>query len=415
MRNFRLALLAVWLLLPAALLRADDDAVVVPQLPATPEALANIAEYGEMAHSAAMNGDMEMAETFYEKLLGVTAPDDVKKAALFDMFEVYRTRKVYSKAITVGERVHQLFPSDPGTPELLLKLGRLYRETGAYDLAIARFYNVLNAALRVDQADFAKYQGFSTQAQFEIANTFMESGDFQQAGRTYTLLNRLDLAPDKKTEAQFQAVYCGFLTGDYAGTVTAARGFLETNGDTKYAAQCHYILSVALKALGQAQAAADETLTLLRMEKAVEKTDAETWSYWQRKTGNQLANGFYQEGDSLRALTLYQAMAKLSDDPAWQWPVIYQVGLCFERLRLPDRAAEAYHYITDEAKKLQAAGKPMDQDLTELNHMAQWRSQHLEWQQGAEAQLSDLLGARAPADDPTPAVAPDPNNVTQNP
>jgi len=298
---------------------------------------------------------------------------------------------------------------------LLLKLGRLYRDMGAYDLAIARFYNVLNAALRVDQSEFARYQEFSTEAQFEIADTFMDSGDFQQAGRTYSLLDRLDLPPDKKVEAQFQAVYCGFLSGDYTGTVTAGRRFLETNGDTKYAAQCHYILSVALKALGQAQQAADETLTLLRMEKTVEKTDADTWTYWQRKTGNQLANGFYQEGDFVRALTLYQAMAKLSDDPAWQWPVIYQVGLCFERLRLPDRAAEAYHFILDEARKLQTAGKPLDEDLTELNHMADWRSQHLEWQQGAEAQLNDLLGNRAPADDLSPVVTPDPASLTQNP
>jgi tetratricopeptide (TPR) repeat protein len=415
MRNLRLVLLAVSLLAPAALLRADDDTTIVPEQPATPEALASIDEYGQMAHGAVVNGDMDMAEKFYQKLLAVTAPDDAKKAALFDMFETYRSRKVYSKAIAVGERVHQLFPSDPATPQLLLNLGRLYRETGAYELAIARFYNVLNAALRVDQAQFAKYQDFSTQAQFEIADTFMESGDLQQAARMYTLLDRLDLTPDKKVEAEFQAVYCGFLTGDNAGTVTAARQFLETNGATKYAAQTHYILSVALKAVGQPQQAADETMTLLRMEKQLEKTDADTWSYWQRKTGNQLANGFYQEADFVRALTLYQAMAKLSDDPAWQWPVIYQVGLCFERLRLPDRAAEAYHYIQDQAKKLQTAGKPMDQDLTELSHMAQWRGQHLQWQQGAEAQLSDLLGARAPADDPTPAAVPDPNKLTQNP
>jgi tetratricopeptide (TPR) repeat protein len=408
----------VSLLLPAALLRADDGSTVLPPPPATPQALADIAEYGDMASRSALNGDMEMAEKFYQKVLAIQAPDDAKKQVLFEMFDAYSSRKVYSKAIAVGERVHQLFPSDPATPELLLKLGKLYRETGAYDLAIARFYNVLNAALRVDQAEFARYQQFSTEAQFEIADTFMDSGDFVQAGRTYTMLDRLDLTPDKKTEAEFQAVYCGFLTGDYAGTVTAAHHFLETNGDSKYAAQSHYILSVALKALGQAQQAADETLTLLRMEKGLEKTDADTWSYWQRKTGNQLANGFYQEGDYLRALTLYQAMAKLSDDPSWQWPVLYQVGLCFERLRLPDRAAEAYHYIQDEAKKQLAAGKTLDQDLTELAHMADWRSQHLEWQQGAEAQLSDLLGARAPADDPAAASTPDSGsngNVTQNP
>ena len=412
MRSPCLAVLAASLLLSGTSLLAEDDTAIVPQSPATPQALADIADFADTAHRAAAMGNADLAEKYYAKLLAIEAPDDAKKQALLDMFDFYSAQCVYSKAIAVGERIHQMFPTDPSTPELLLKLGRLYRDTGAYDLAIARFYNVLNAALRVDQAEFAKYQDFSKQAQFEIAETFMTSGDFQQAGRTYLLLERLDLTPDQKAHAEFQNVYCTYLTGDYTGAATAAKRFIESFGGSQYAAQCHYVLSMALKGLHRSQEATDETLVLLSMEKKLEKSDSATWTYWQRKTGNQLANGFYQEGDFLRALTIYQAMAKLSNNPDWQWPVIYQVALCFERLRLPDRAAEAYHYIMDESKKAQEAGKPMDEDLTELTHMADWRSQHLEWQQGAEAQLNDLLGARAPADDPDPAVD---QKVTQTP
>jgi TolA-binding protein len=376
-----------------------DDAPMAPEAPATPEAIAEIAGYAGMARHAAERGDLDVAEKFYMKLLLVDAPDDAKKQALFDMFDCYQSRHLFSKAIAVGERIHSLFPSDPGTPEMLLKLGRLYRETGAYELAIARFYNVLNAALRVDQAEFAKYKEYSTEAQFDIAETFVTSGDYQQATRMYTMLDRLDLSSEQKAHAQFQMAYCGFLMGDYAGAVAASRRFLEAFGNTAYSPQCHYLLSVALKGLNRPQEAADEALSLLRMEKSVEKRDPEAWIYWQRKTGNQMANGFYQEGDFLRALTIYQAMAKMNTDPQWQWPIIYQVGLCFERLRLPDRAREAYQYIAEESKKAQAAGKPLGEDLTELNHMADWRTQHLEWKQGAEAEINDLLGARPPADD----------------
>jgi lipopolysaccharide biosynthesis regulator YciM len=100
----------------------------------------------------------------------------------------------------------------------------------------------------------------------------------------------------------------------------------------------------------------------------------------------------YQQGDYLRALTIYQAMAKLSDDPEWRWPVIYQVGLCFERLGLPDRATEAYQFIQDENKKAQASSKPIGDDLTQLAQMAEWRSGHVQWQQTTSAQLRDLLG-----------------------
>ena len=44
----------------------------------------------------------------------------------------------------------------------------------------------------------------------------------------------------------------------------------------------------------------------------------------------------------MSALTIYQTLARLNEDADWQWPVIYQMGLCFERLRLSSRAAEAY-------------------------------------------------------------------------
>jgi len=393
------------LVLAAALMQGSISLLVAqtptadPQPPATPAALQEIAEDGATAKRAAERGDITVAEKYYEKLLMVDAPDDAKKQALFDMFECYNSKHIYSKAVAVGERIHQLFPADPATPVLLLKLGKLYRETGAYQLATSRFYNVLNAALRVDQDQFAKYKDFSTQAQFEIAETFMQAGDYQQAGRTYTMLDRLDLTPDQKAQTQFQIAYCDFLQNNYAGAVNAAHRFLETFGGTAFAPQCHFVLSVALKGMKRPQEAADETLALLRMEKANEKQDKAAWIYWQRKTGNQLANGFYQEGDFLRALTIYQAMGRMSSDPEWEWPVIYQVGLCFERLRLPDRATEAYKYIADQSAKRKAAGKELDDDLKELSHMAEWRTQHLDWQQTTENQLNDLLGERAPADD----------------
>ena len=393
----RRLLLPLAALLPGLLLAQTP--MVDPESPATPQARAQIAEDSTLAREATKRGDLEVAEKFYNQLLTVDAPDSEKKEALLDMFECYRSRQIYSKAIAVGERIHNLFPSDPETPDLLLKLGQIYRDTGAYQLAITRFYNVLNATLRIDQGEFAKYKGVSEKAQFEIAETFVTSGDYQQATRMYTMLDRLDLSPDDKAHAQFEIAYCDFLLGDYANAVSAAKHFLESFGATSYSPQCHYVLSVALNALHRPQDATDEALTLLKMEKKLEKSDAAAWIYWQKKTGNQLANQFYQEGDYLHALTIYQAMARLGDDPNWQLPVIYQIALCFEHLRFPDRATEAYKYILDQSKKAKATGKATGEDMDDLGQMAQWRSQHLEWQQNTEEQLSDLLGPKPPADD----------------
>jgi lipopolysaccharide biosynthesis regulator YciM len=394
-------------------LRADDGAdngIVVPDnAPVTQEAQDNIDNYGTLARSAAASGDMEMSEKYFTKLLDVNAPDSAKKKALFEMFECYASHHIDAKAIAVGERIHQLFPTDTQTPEMLLSLGRIYRSTGAFELATARFYNVLNATLRIDPSQFSDYQAMAKQAQFEIAETFVDSGDYKQAGRIYSMLDKLNLSSDQRAHAEFQKIYCSFLTGQYLVAVNDSNAYLHTYASSPYAAQCQYILSIALKALGRSQEATDATVALLRMEKKLAATnDNDTWTYWQRKTGNQLANGFYQEGDFLHALTIYQAMARLSDDPAWQWPVVYQVGLCFEHLGFPDRADEAYKFISTESDKAEKASKTLDEDLKELTQLADWRAQHIEWKTGAQAKIDDLLGPKSPAYFPGNSVAPAP-------
>src|SRR5690606_38282313 len=97
------------------------------------------------------------------------------------------------------------------------------------------------------------------------------------------------------------------------------------------------------------QEALETVMTLLKEEDARKEKNPDKWIYWQKKTGNEFANGFYEQGEFMSALTIYQKLATLSKDPDWQWPVIYQMGLCFERLRLARRAAEAYKFIIDES------------------------------------------------------------------
>jgi hypothetical protein len=133
----------------------------------------------------------------------------------------------------------------------------------------------------------------------------------------------------------------------------------------------------------------DEVLNLLRTEKKSEKQDPVIWTYWQEKAGNQVANDFYLHGDFGRAINVYQALAKLNNSPDWLWPVIYQMGLCFERLELPERAEQAYGFIADESKKRKA---PASDALTQIVKMAGWRSQHLGWNGQTEERLESLLG-----------------------
>ena len=108
----------------------------------------------------------------------------------------------------------------------------------------------------------------------------------------------------------------------------------------------------------------------------------------ERKT---LANGFYEQGDFLGALAVYQALARASMDPTWRWPAIYQIGLCFERMNMPQRAAEAYDAILAPGTAVDP-GTRLPESLVSLQDMARWRRSHLVWIEDKARQLESLAG-----------------------
>ncbi|HEX4666327.1 MAG TPA: tetratricopeptide repeat protein [Chthoniobacterales bacterium] len=345
--------------------------------------------YRRLAGDAIARGNLELAETFYQRLLSIDAPDATKLAALYQMADLYEKNRAFAQTITVLEAIRDIPPDDTKMPELLLRLGGLYREVGAYQTAISRYYSVLNSALKISEPTMQRYKDWTQQAQFEIAETYFAYGDYVHANKFFTLLGKLELAPADKARALFRSAYCLYLLDNKAGAEESARRFLQDYSDTKYAPECRYLLARTLKSLNRPQEALDEVLALLLAEKSGAEKDPKAWIYWQEKAGNQIANDFYLQGDFARAITIYQALARLNNSPAWLWPVIYQMGLCFERLELPGRAQEAYSFITDESKKRKAGSTDA---LDQLVNMATWRSGQLDWKKETEGRLQMLLG-----------------------
>lgn len=403
-----------WLLLPLALvallvsprLQAVDAQPVEPKKaePASDvEVQGEIAGYVKLATLAADQEKWQLAEHFLELIVNLPAPMSDKKKALADIGALYEKKRTFSKAIAIYEKMISVFPGDPETPELIFKVGTLYREAGAYQRAINRFYTVLNSALQVNGHGIETYRKLTQRAQMEIADTYFLAGENEQAAKFYNLLSRLELAPEEKARVLFKSAHCYYVLGNHDKAITAAQSFLAEFASDPSAPECRYIFASSLKSLKRPQEAFDAVLTLLRTEHARKGAAPEKWVFWQRKTGNEFANDFYQQGDFTSALTIYQTLAQLNDDPEWQWPVVYQMGLCFERLRLVNRAAEAYKFILDEANKPERAGKTLPESCTNLVQMSRWRGEQLAWQHTTETQLSHLLGQPlAPA--PVPAA-----------
>lgn len=339
------------------------------------------------ATELAMSRDPMAAERRYLELLSLEVPELFRQRLLLEMAEMYDRLDIKPKVAAVYEKFIQEFPRTENIPEIQLRLGYLYREMGLHRQALARFYNVLNASLNVSEGELHRYRELSLRAQFEIAETHYMEGQFAQASRFFDRLLELKLPPHRRHEAQFRSAYARYLLDDFGGARVRLEAFLRNNEDHALAAEARYLLANAHKRLNQPREAIAVTLALLRHESTRENAAEGNWLFWKKRTGNQLANEFYEQGDYHGALRIYQAMAPLSDTPSWQWPVIYQIGLCFERLGMTPRARDAYTFIID------APVEPtqLTESLTAIQEMAEWRREQLMWLSQSEPRLQRFL------------------------
>jgi tetratricopeptide (TPR) repeat protein len=122
-------------------------------------------------------------------------------------------------------------------------------------------------------------------------------------------------------------------------------------------------------------------LLLLQDQQTQAGTHPATWAYWQQRTGNEVANQLYKEGDYLRALEVYSNLSGLNTNVDWQLPVWYQIGLTYERLQQPVKALGQYTQIVARQPEVGTNAAP---NLRTILDMARWRQQYLGWQTNAE-------------------------------
>jgi len=375
------------------------------QKAATPEEVASLLRIGQ---AKIEQGDYVSSELAFRQVLAEKATPEQDHSALMGLARTYRKKTEFTKAAAVYETLIKQSPDDPLLPVVYLELGRTLRALGAYKPAIARFYSVINSTLKLPENNPDNYRQLARTAQFEIAETYFQSGDYEQANRFFSRLKLLDLAPEDRARAHFKSVYALTLAGDHEKAVTGFRSFLDQNPNDENVPEARYLLATSLRQLGRFNESLAVALELLRAEKKYVQSDPKRWTYWQRKTGNQLANQFYEQGDFGSALVIYQNLANISPEPAWRLPVVYQIGLCSERLRLFDRARECYQTIVDNTKPTAGDGTRR-QDLVDLFEMADWRLKHLAWEQSTDRQLTAIFPTENDHPSAAPATAHDPN------
>ena len=103
------------------------------------------------------------------------------------------------------------------------------------------------------------------------------------------------------------------------------------------------------------------------------------WNFWKKKTGNYLANKFFEDNEYFNAYRIYSALREIDSAPSWQVPILYQTALCEEKLGNYVQAMETYSSIEEYVKSEDAReGMANNKYLKFVFGMAKWRREQLE-------------------------------------
>ena len=346
----------------------------------------------ERARKQREEGQATQARNNFVALIESASPDPVKRVAMIELALMAQEDNQLSRAQQIFSHFLKSYPQDPSVPEVTLRQGLLYRQMGVPTLALSKFYAVMTAALTLKSGSVPYYQRLVLQAQTEVADTHYMQGNFREAADFFSRLLVQETPELNKAQIQFKLIISLAKLSRHGETIGQAREFLRAYPAAAEEPEVRFLLAAALERAGQKSEALREVLFLLSTQYHWADQNPKSWAYWQQRAGNEIGNQLYQQADFTGALEVYAALAGLNDSPDWQWPVWYQMGLIYERLRQPAKAVDRYSAIAARQKDLGSGTSPGLQTIVE---MAKWRSQVLAWQ--AEVEQFGLNNAQTNA------------------
>ncbi len=400
------AVVSLWLMVPRLALgaAASDRKEVLPDVAQETGGLLEISmskrerrakeqieSWVRQAEVALRVNDYRSAEALYLRVLSCNIPEEQRRELLLDMARMFETSKEPAKQAAVLEKFTESFSNDEGIPQVLIKLGLLYRGLGLNRLALARFYGVLNYSLKIDSDKIDAYRKLSIRAQIEIADTYFLMAQYPEAISFYSKLRLLDLEPEDRAKAIFQTAHAQALMQNDSETIATLETFVRDYKTDEHYPEAMFLLTDAYMRVGRGAEASKTALMLLKHEETVADENEKLSIYWQKRTAEKLARDFFSQSDYSGALIIYQSMLPLGKDPGWLWPILYQMGLCYEKLGMSLKAHECYQQIVDtpdHRKKTVVADSP---SLSSFLEMAQWRLGHLSWESEANENFRKLI------------------------
>ncbi|HTI72752.1 MAG TPA: tetratricopeptide repeat protein [Candidatus Limnocylindria bacterium] len=342
-----------------------------------------------------------LAEEMLVQILSDDAPEEIQRDALYELGLSVLDSRDLPRTQQLLAQFARKYPSDPLTAEVLLRQGLLYREMGAPALAISKFYAVMSTALNLKDDQVDHYQRVVLLAQTEIADTYYLQGHFEDAADFYRRVLKLESPNLNEALIRFKLAKCFDVLKQGDKMVAEGLRFIERFPDDTNVPEIRFMLASTLKTLNRRRESIEQTMALLQAEKTRSDKAPDVWAYWQQRTGNDIGNQLYAEGDYLSALQIYRCLSNLSKDPGWEVPAWYQIALVLERLGQPEKASEMYQQILAREKDIQT--KDLTPNLKLLFEMSHWRKDQLAWESSALRATREIANASPLVPVPVPA------------
>ena len=207
-----------------------------------------------------------------------------------------------------------------------------------------------------------------------------------------------DLAPELRQEVELP--FDKTPRADFAKVKEVLRGYGTIYPESPYVPESHYILALTFEQLNQDEESIRELLVLLKEADfhpdkiaalQVNRTTRDQdlvylnkmrriWNFWKKKTGNYLANQFFENAEYFNAYRIYSALRKIDSSPTWQVPLLSQIALCEEKLGNYVQATETYISIENFVNSVKEAREDLanSEYLNFVFGMAKWRREQLE-------------------------------------
>jgi tetratricopeptide (TPR) repeat protein len=342
----------------------------------------------ELVRTLRFQKALQLADKQAQDLLGEENPPEIRRQALLEVAYVATDAEELAKAQQTYNEYLRRYPKDPSVPEVCLRQGLLLRKMGAHQQALSKFYQVMNHALSLKLTELEYYQGLVLKAKTEIAETYYLQGKYADAADYFLRLLKAEEKGLDRMICHFKLIRSLSALAEHEKVIAQAQSFIGFYPNSLDLPEVRYMLADSLKKVGRNRDAMQQVLVLLQTQQKQAEKHPEIWAYWQQKTGNEIANELYKEGDYMSALEIYLGLANINTAATWQTPVWYQIGLVYEHLKQPAKAAEMYEQILKRQQDIRTNSPTPG--LLALLEMAQWRRGYLKWAETSEAATQKL-------------------------